>query len=924
MADEAGLAGCSVAVRMATGEAFTDEQIQQELFDPIGEKIRRMRAAGVELGPAVQAAADELARQKVAAALRKATQKLHTERAQAWQDRETDAMVKAGMASDKVVRSLYQGTAGELYGSENSIDAYGLAKGVELKTSLREAVDQMPGLMDRMTSKWWLRGDPQFLRDVRAQVARLNGNDSIDLSSDAAVNHLAQAIKASLDAAREGMNRVGAMITKLEGYTGRLNHDAVAVGGGMFRELQALVQRQREGGALAGLTWRDLVKRAEVNAARTWIAFIKPLIHPKTYKGVDWSQLTAAKRPAGKFVSGPDFTDEDDLALTAQAKQDAADLHGLGVMTDPNDLRELFLYRVWQRITSGKTIAFGGAVDHLDFVPRVGNLADAVGKGKTLHFLSPEAETAYSARYTRGTYYANVLQQLDRAGRNIALLERLGPNLEEGHEHILERLASTSQARGESLTTLKLLDSSATRAPFEVVTGVGNIPQSLRLAQFSQNLRSWMALTKLGSIGLSKITDVPFSAQVMMRLGAKFGESYNALGRGAASLSSKELRQLGQSLGAGMDNWTGRLVAGAIASDGRPGFTARWTTQAYRASFYTKFTEGIEHMVAAGLSEYYGGLAGSEWGALPAEVRQGFQRSGIGSDHWDIVRDGLTPMQEDGRTYLTLDHLDDRVDDDKVYEARGLFHMLFHNAMADAINEPRAREATAARAPGSTLGLSGPVLRPGTPQGEMFAAFSQFKGFLLSTVGRQLGPAIANFPSRPMMLINLIFGTMIAGYLSMTAKAISRGEYPRTPQNLVDGGKGMSAPAAWLKIMGASLAQGGGLGLYGDFLFGDMDRNGATFDLSQLGGPLLSTGGQVGKVMLQLIHGDTQNVPGELTRLGAQNIPVVNTWYTRLAIDYLLTWRLQEAVNPGYLQRTQDRQQEKTGTQYWLPPTSAQ
>jgi hypothetical protein len=914
---------CAVAVRMATGEAFTDEEIQRDLFDPLDEKIRRMQATDALLAPgeAVRAAADELARQKVAAALREATQKFHAERAAAWQDREVDAMTAAGMRSDKVARSLMQGTSGELYGSENSIDSYGLTRGEMLKMPLRRAIAQMPGLMDRLSSLVRLVGDPKFQADVKDQVARINGNGSIDVTNDEAVNHAAQAIAAALESARVGMNGVGAMIHKLEGYTGRLNHDSVKAAGGMWRELQALVQQQRESPA-AKTSWQDLVKRAEVNAARTWIAFTKPLLHPKTFEGVDWSQLTESRAPKKGGIVSLDFTNEDDLALTAQAKQDAADLHARGVMSDPTDLRELFLYRVWQRITSGQSVAFGGALDHLDFTPRVGNLADAVGKGKTLQFLTPRAETTYAGRYVSGSYYANVLRQLDRAGRNIALLERLGPNPEAGYDHIMERLASTARARGESESVVKLLGSSATRAPYEIVSGVGNIPVSLRLAAIGQNLRGWMSVTKLGSIGLSKVSDVPYTAQMLMRYGASFGDAYRLAAANAGNMADADMRRMGEALGAGMNNWTGRLVAGTVAGDGRPGTMARWTTQSYRASLYTAMTEGVEHMAVGGMSQLYGGLADHGWGELPADVRATFQRFGIGEEHWDTVRQGLAPMEEDGRTYLTLDHLDAGAADPHVQETAGLFHMLFRNGIADAINEPRAREASAARAPGSTLGLSGPVLRPGTPQGEVWSSFAQFKGFLTSALTRHLLPAVANAPTRPMMLVNIIFGTMIAGYVSLQAKALSRGELPKTPQDLMEGAKGMNAAQAWGAIMGSSLAQGGGLGLYGDFLFGELDRNGEPFDLSSTQGPLLSQAEQVGKVLGRLAKGDPGAAGGAI-KLAAQNIPIVNTWYTRAALDYLLTWRLQEAVNPGYLQRYQSRMQEKAATRYWLPPSSA-
>ena len=51
---------------------------------------------------------------------------------------------------------------------------------------------------------------------------------------------------------------------------------------------------------------------------------------------------------------------------------------------------------------------------------------------------------------------------------------------------------------------------------------------------------------------------------------------------------------------------------------------------------------------------------------------------------------------------------------------------------------------------------------------------------------------------------------------------------------------------------------------------------------------------------------------------------MINTWYTRLALDYLFLWRLQEAASPGYLARHQQRMEQKSGIHYWLGPESAQ
>ena len=169
-----------------------------------------------------------------------------------------------------------------------------------------------------------------------------------------------------------------------------------------------------------------------------------------------------------------------------------------------------------------------------------------------------------------------------------------------------------------------------------------------------------------------------------------------------------------------------------------------------------------------------------------------------------------------------------------------------------------------------------------------------------------LAPAVRGYGNyaglgRVGLVAHFIVASMLAGYLSMNAKRIIKGEQPLP---LWSDDVGETA-----KIWGASMAQGGGLGIYGDFLFGEANRNGQGFSFAALGGPAISDFEHVAQVLLETIHptpnaDGSSKLPGELGRIAAQNIPLVNTWYTRPALDYLIFWSLG---NPNDLQRYEDR-----------------
>ncbi|MGH6972299.1 MAG: hypothetical protein ACREEQ_11875, partial [Caulobacteraceae bacterium] len=214
-------------------------------------------------------------------------------------------------------------------------------------------------------------------------------------------------------------------------------------------------------------------------------------------------------------------------------------------------------------------------------------------------------------------------------------------------------------------------------------------------------------------------------------------------------------------------------------------------------------------------------------------------------------------------------------------------------------------------------------LKRGTAMGEIARSFFQFKGFVNTIVGRHLVPASRGYAgvSPVSLMAHMILGTALAGYVSMNAKAIARGEAPKSP---------LASPGEMAKIWGASMAQGGGLGLYGDFLFGALDRSGHEFNLAELGGPILSDAQAVGKIVQQAVAGGDVSestgrspIPAELVREGAQNIPLVNLWYTRLALDYFLLWRLQEAVSPGYLARYEANARRQRQANFLVEPESA-
>jgi hypothetical protein len=143
------------------------------------------------------------------------------------------------------------------------------------------------------------------------------------------------------------------------------------------------------------------------------------------------------------------------------------------------------------------------------------------------------------------------------------------------------------------------------------------------------------------------------------------------------------------------------------------------------------------------------------------------------------------------------------------------------------------------------------------------------------------------------------------GFVAMELKQLAKGRTPR--------------PVTVETVM-AAFMQGGGAGIYGDFLFADYNRFGRSA-LATIGGPAVGDIEGLLQVMSALRSGDDPSA--KALRLAIGNTPFVNLFYTRAALDYLLLYQMQEAVSPGYLKRYERNVEEKTGSTFIVSPSDA-
>lgn len=585
-----------------------------------------------------------------------------------------------------------------------------------------------------------------------------------------------------------------------------------------------------------------------------------------------------------------------------------------------------FLGETFSSLSTGEHERLGGADDWLMGFKGPGNLAKKASQGRKLHFKGPAEAWAYHQKYGRGTLLEAVNHDLERAAKNTALMRVWGTNPEAAFEADLDQLRKAAKKSGD-VATLDGLKERWHKALFDQVNGGvhGGNPTVAAVGSF---VRGWETLASLGSITASAITDIPVTAGTLRHSGMGYFEG--VLGQIRALLEGRttdEANEILEHLGIMMDGTVGDYGARFGTLEGPRGLMAKTTRGFFKWGGIRWWTDRMRAGVGLALSSNLSKLRGSAFADLPERLRVNLGRYRIGEREWELLRQ-IEPEKARGTTFLTADAANKLTDDQikgylgkpdakpaEIARARtDLITRLstyFTDQVDEAINNPGAYERAVTTGGQPT----------GTLWGEAVRAFMQFKTFGISMTRRHLGRELKRLPNVDKAgLAYLILGATTMGYVAMVAKQMLAGKLPREPEDATD----VAALAA------QAFAQGGGMGIYGDFLMGDFDRYGRG-PIETLGGPIVGTVADtlkiISKTRKMIGQGKFSDIPDKLDadtlRLVKQNLPFQNFIWTKTALDHLLFYGMMEAASPGYLRRLKRRTERDDKQQYWLPPTAA-
>ena len=579
-----------------------------------------------------------------------------------------------------------------------------------------------------------------------------------------------------------------------------------------------------------------------------------------------------------------------------------------------------------------------------------GEAARLSSLGRNMKFKGPDEWAAYQKRCGNPDLLANFFGEQQATARSLAILEIYGPGGENTR-------AVLHQAVGQQLVGKPAMDWQNSRkkreAQWAVVSGKINIPGNEILANVYDNAANLTRASILGGTVLSQAPDTVNAAKwraLRFNKGASgvYTESATHIQDFArAAAKSPKVQQVLESYRADMDATIGGLLREIENGDSK-GLTANIVSKVYDYQGATWLNRNNKHASVLGLSNWLASESRHGFDAIEPTTRDMLLQQGVEAPEWELIR-LAEQVADDGRSYLTPEglasvpeakiaaHLEStgrKATPKTIEQWRDDTRIKLVGMMADEVSksviEPTARQRLTA-----TGGLS-----KGTWSGTMVRAMwmcksfaiSQFqRGWMSEVRGRSSDPRArvqAGSGSHYLAIANYIAALTGMGFVSYMLKGWATGVQRKgIIENEDEDDKVLffDIPVIDDRVLFASMNQGGGLGIYGDFLFADADRYGGGF-MQTLSGPLLGKVEDAYKLWSAAKGADEEDagkLANQAVRMLKGATPFGNLWWSRHVMDRLLWWNIQESINPAGLQRLEDAAEKRGDTYIFTKPSAA-
>jgi hypothetical protein len=579
-----------------------------------------------------------------------------------------------------------------------------------------------------------------------------------------------------------------------------------------------------------------------------------------------------------------------------------------------------FLQEAW------KTIAMGGMnkVEPGVMTGRpssmIANRGDAA---RQIHYRDADSYLKYQAAYGARTIDQVIAGHIAQLSRDIAMVETYGPNPDATFRFFTEREAqaqseATPATTGKVKATVRQLDNA-----FNYVAGRRDPIASQLLARSFDSLRQWLIASRLGSSTITALVD-----EGTLHLTARV----NALSQ--VRLAVNELATM---------NMANRSEL-AIARRGRLGLESltseinRWGEENLGRSFASKMAESVmtlsrldaldaarRRALGATIYDAIGNLTQryTRISSLAREDIGVLEGKGVTDTDWAVWRKAELSDWGNGNSHVLEPDAIMRISDADLADLTGgdanAAQRLREQATTKLLAHVLQEGNMAVPVPGfKERMISGAAMQRGTLSGELWRSMMLFKSFPLAMIRKHWsrGMGMETAAGRGAYVASLVASTTILGSISMAINDILSGKDPKQMFNAPGDQLAKNWTAAFLK--------GGSMGLYGDFLFSSISKNGQNDLFGALAGPV---GGLVQEAMnvtqgniIQAAEGKTTNFGAEATKMVKGLTPGSSLWYAKAALDHLIWQQLAEYLSPGWLGHMETSAIQHYNDRFWWKP----
>ena len=561
---------------------------------------------------------------------------------------------------------------------------------------------------------------------------------------------------------------------------------------------------------------------------------------------------------------------------------------------------------IYDSLMTGDHLKHGGT----NSVYGTRNVANRLNASRVLHFKDAIARHEYDVMFGEPSLKESVVSVISNSSKNIALMQVLGTNPQATLEKILSLLRKKYKSTNADLT--KKLVFKTFKNEFVEIDGSINAIGNETAAKIGMFVRTLQSTGKLGFAGVSSISDL---AQYMGTTNFQGRGLLTGLGEAMNALFKKQDKEAMEVLEVISNSIIGNMGNKYSSSFDTWGKMGKLQNLFFKYNSLNWWISSLKSGMTVGLSRHYGMLVDTAFNSLSIRERNLLKLYGIDDGKWDLLR-SIKTLDVNNKRYLTAEGVNELSDEAiKKYAGRSLsereirnfkkdLEITWRNVLVDQATHGTPEPDAAIRA------VMNQGLEKGTGMGETIRFIGQFKSFPITIwkkiIGRELnsyGPDDSKFSKFSGLTSILILGTMF-GYISMSAKDMLRGRSPRDPNKL--------------STILEALSQGGGLGIYGDFIINEVQNEYGNNIWETVLGPTASDLNKLRDIVMNL--DDPAKAGKKFLQFAENNVPFLNLYYTKAAYDYLIGYQIKEFLDPGFFERMRIRHEENRGQTYFLKP----